>query len=242
MKMKGAVVEGIVAVAIIIASTLIVVNMLNSSMKESETYSNLNKAKETMTFLDTAIRELAAEAPGARRTIQVLSDFGTFTVDGEGDKVKFFMEGGAPVLEPGNAVKEGNLITVSGPSMSAYEKDVNGDGTMDYVLENDAVLFAVRKVGSATSPASINMSNAITLIRNKRAGVNITPVASIYMDDDPANSFGTGFTTLSIQGTAITSSSVRVYVNSSVKEYDAIFTLRSAEDFIDLEVKNIKSK
>ena len=238
---KGFAIESIAAIVIVITSTVIVVNMLSSTVDQSKTYSNLNKAKETMTFLDSVIRELAAEAPGSKRTINIASDFGSFTVDGGSDRIKFFMESPVKILDPGSSVKEGNIEIVAGPVMSAYEKDVDGDGITDLVLENDAVLFAVRKIGSPINITAINTTNMITVIINKRANVNITPITSIYMDEDKAGAAGNGFTQLSTQGSSLGSGSIRVYVNSSVREYDAVFTLQSAQDFVTLEVKNIRS-
>ena len=241
-KMKGAMIESVMAILVIVTSSVIVINMLKPSFDESKTYGNLNKAKETLSFLDSVIRELAVEAPGARRTVNVLSDFGAFTVDGEADSIKFFMESPVPIIDPGGSVKEGNLLIVSGTTMKAYESDINSDGVTDLVLENEAVLFAVRKIGSPANITSINTTSLFTLINNKRVNVNITPITYIYMDDDLDNAVGNGFTELTEKGTNLGSASVRVYVNSSIKEYDAIFTLRSAQDFVELEVRNIKNK
>ena len=240
---KGVVIEAVVAIAIVITSSVIVVNLLSSSFDESKTYDNLNKAKESMSFIDSVIRELAVEAPGARRTINILSDFGTFSVDGESDSIKFFMESPVSIIESGTSVQEGNLIMTSGPTMSAYERDVDNDGITDLVLENEAVLFAMKKIGSPSNITSINTTSIFTMIRNKRANVNITPITYIYVDDMLNTSTGNGFTELSEKGTSIQSASIRVYVNSSgTKEYDAVFTLRSAQDFAELEIKNIKDK
>jgi len=240
---KGVLIQSIVAIAVIITSTVIVINMLSSSFEESKIYGNLNKAKETMSFVDSVIKELAVEAPGARRTINILSDFGTFIVDGKGDSIRFFMESPIAILDPGTSVREGSLIITSGPVMSAYERDVDNDGTADLVLENGAILFAIKKIGSPTNLVSINTTTIFTMIRNKLADVNITPITYIYMDDDLDNAVGTGFTELTVKGSALGSASIRVHVNSSgTKEYDAIFTLRGAQDFIELEMKNIKNK
>lgn len=242
-KMKGAIIESVIAVAIIVTSSIIVINMITPAIEESKTYQYVNKAKETMSFLDSVIRELAVEAPGARRTINLVSDFGTFAVTGKDDSLKFTIEGGPAILDPGTSVKEGNLLVTSGPTMSAYESDVNSDGVTDLVLENDAVLLAIRKIGSPTNITSINTTSIFTMIRNKKQNVNITPITYIYMDDNLNNAVGDGFTELTVLGSNLLSGGIRVYVNSSgTKEYDAIFTLSSAQDFIELEIRNIKEK
>ena len=108
------------------------------------------------------------------------------------------------------------------------------------VLENDAVLFAVKKLGNATSWATVNTTNIIPLIRNKRSNVNVTPISGIFIGDIANTSYGNGYSELTRAGT-VQESSIHVLVNSSSFRYDALFTLRSAQDFVELEVKNIQS-
>ena len=240
---KGIVIESVVAIAVIITSSVIVINMLTPTLEEGRAYQNLNKAKEMMNVLDAVIRELAVEAPGARRAINLLSDFGTFVVAGSEDSLKFTIDGGLPIIEPGSVVQDGRLTITSGPMMKAYESDINNDSVTDLVLENEAVLFAIRKIGSPANITSINTTNIFTQINNKRASVNITPITYIYMDDNLDNAVGNGFTELTAKGSFLQSAGIRVYVNSSgTKEYDAVFTLRSAQDFVELEIKNIREK
>ncbi len=241
--MKAMIVESVIAIVVIVTSSIIVINMLNPVLEEGRAYQNLNKAKETMTFLDSVIKELAVEVPGSRRAINILSDFGTLTVSGKEDSLKFTMESGLPIIEPGTVTREGELIITSGPIMRAYESDVNSDGVTDLVLENNAILFAIRKIGSPANITSINTTNIFTQINNKRVNVNITPITYIYIDDNIDNAVGNGFTELTAQGSNLLSAGIRVYVNSSgTKEYDALFTLKSAQDFVELEIKNIRDK
>jgi len=185
---------------------------------------------------------LSVEAPGAKRTVRVISDFGTFDVAGKEDRFKFRLSSEQKIYEPGTIIREGNYIISSGTSMKAYESDIDSDGSTDLVLENDAVIFAVRKVGNASSQVSINTTNIIPYIRNKRSGVAITPISGIFIADDVNSSSGTGFSELTRAGQTLQDSSIRVLVNSTAAtQYEALFTLRSAQDFVELEIKNIQS-
>lgn len=240
--MKGAILSSVLAVAIVIASSVVVVNLISPLIEEGTSVNQLNKAKQLASVLDSVIKELSVEAPGAKRTIRVASDFGSFEVIGKEDRFKFRLASQQQIYEPGTIVREGNYIISSGPSMRAYESDVSGDGATDLVLENDAVIFSVRKLGNTSSWVSINTTNIIPLIGNKRSSINVTPISGIFIGDAVNTSAGTGFTELTRAGSTLQDSAIRVFVNStSGIQYEALFTLRSAQDFAELEIKNIQN-
>ncbi len=239
---KGAVLSSVLAIAIIVSSSVIVVNLISPIIEEGVAVNQLNKAKQLASILDSVIKELSVEAPGAKRTVRVTSDFGTFDVVGKEDRFKFRLASLQQIYEAGTVVREGNYIITSGPSMKAYESDINGDGTTELLLENDAVLFSIKKIGNSTAWATMNTTNIIPLIRNKRSSVNITPVSGIFVGETYNTSFGTGYTELTRAGSTLQESSIRVLVNSTAgTRYEALFTLRSAQDFVELEIKNIQN-
>ena len=78
------------------------------------------------------------------------------------------------------------------------------------------------------------------MMRNKRSGITIVPRASaISINDTAASTFGNGYTELG--PASLQAASINVHVNSSVTQYDAVFTLAAGNDFVELEVKNIKA-
>ncbi|MBI2971523.1 MAG: hypothetical protein HYY37_03870 [Candidatus Aenigmarchaeota archaeon] len=238
---KGSVVTAVVAVAIIVTSSLVVINTINPTLEQGQAYTDLAKAKEVMTVVDSVVRELAFEAPGARRSVRVSADAGVFEVSGSEDSLKLRLEQKAEVLAAGTAVREGNMLITSGSAMKAYEGDINSDGTTDLVMENDAVLFAVRKVGTAGSWSSINLTSIITRIGNKRGHVNATPIVAIYIEDIANTTYGTGYTQLTSTGSSLQSAGIKIFVNSTGgTEYEALFTLRADQDFLEMEVKNVR--
>ena len=237
--MKG-IIQEVAVVAIIITSSLIVINLINPTLETSSNIQKFNKAKETMRVIDGIIRELALEGSGASRSVKIISDFGTFSVSGRDDRILFDIPLDAAIMEPGAAARDGNLVTTSGASMSAYEADADSDGNTDLVLENSALKFAVRKIGSESSWGSINTTTFIERIENKLSGVNMTPTSGVYIGDSLASSYGSGYTQISRQGSNLASSSIKVFVNAeSGQQYEVIFTLRSSSDFVEIQINSL---
>ncbi|MBI4896074.1 MAG: hypothetical protein HY832_00815 [Candidatus Aenigmarchaeota archaeon] len=238
--MKGALLEGIIVIAIILASTTIVLNVINPAIDEGKSYQRFNEARQTMNAIDAAIRNVLYEAPGSRRTVQVNLRDSHLIVSGKDDEIRMEIPG-VSLLEPGSQTKEGNVRIISGPWLTATEQDIDNDATTDLVLENEAIIFAVKKIGTPSSYATVNTSSLISLISNKLASVNVTPVSGIMIDGDRASLTGTGYTELSKTGTSLQSASVHVYMNSTATgvSYEALFTLRAGADFVELEVKRV---
>jgi len=233
--MKG-ILTAIFVVAIVIASSIIVISNITPMIEKNQAYQSLNKAKQMMSELDAIINELMFEASGAQRSMNFIAD-GSLVVSGKEDKIKFRMDKGIGLFDPGTKTKEGNILAVNGPFIRAYEKDMDDDGCLDLVLENDAVLFAVRKF----SNEFINTSNMITIIENKLAGVNITPVSRITIEDNETSSYGNGSTELTEIGSYLVTSAIRLYLNTTSVKYEALFTLGAGQDYVELEIRNIEN-
>lgn len=230
-------IAGVVTIAIVIASSVIVINIINPTIERGKEYQNVNKAKQTMSIIDSAIREMAYEAPGSRKTINIASD-GDLVVSEKDSTIKMKIEG--TKIADGARVKEGNLIISSGALVLTYEKDIDGDGNNDLVMENDAMIIAFKKIGTPTLHAAINTSNIVVLIQNKIANRTIVPRTGLYINDQLNTSFGIGYTEFVSSGGQTTVAAVRLYMNSTAgTQYDAIFTLNAVSDFIEMDVRNI---
>jgi fatty acid-binding protein DegV len=125
-------------------------------------------------------------------------------------------------------------VISTGPFVRAYEGNPDGDGSTDLVLENDNILFAVRKYGNSTNYTSVNTSSLIGMIRNKRLGVDIRPKTTIYVNDSSAT--GSGYTELTARGAELTSAGIRVVMDSTI-DYEALFTLDAGADFVQLTIR-----
>ncbi|MBI2579318.1 MAG: hypothetical protein HYW27_00270 [Candidatus Aenigmarchaeota archaeon] len=235
---KGDLIAGALSVAIIIASTIIVVNTINPLIDEGKTTQAFNDARQTLTSLDATINEIMLEAPGSKRSINVNLRGGKMTVSGKDDKIRVRIDD-IDLLESGITVEEGNILITGGAKITSYESDIEGDGDTDLVLENAAIIFAVQKTGSPTNYAAINTTTFITQIKNVRTRMNITPASGIFVNDQVNTSYGTGYTELT-QTTDADSKGIRAFVNSaSGMQYEALFTLQAAKDFVELQVKRV---
>lgn len=231
----------VIILVIIIVATILVVSRIYPLLAQGKETVSLDEAKQMMTSLDSAIKELSFEAPGAKRTVTLKTTGGRFRVSGAENKIKYQIDTTSELITPGTRSKEGPLIITSGQNFRAYESDVDSDGTTDLVLESQYVLFAVKKVGSPSSPASINTSSIITLIKNIQENVNITPSnTSILINNNETSAYGTGYSELTHPGEYLQESGIKIFVNSTLYSYEALFTLTTSQDFIELEVRNIQ--
>jgi hypothetical protein len=237
-RMKGDLIAGALSVAIIIASTIIVVNTISPLIRSGQVEQSFNDAKQVLTSIDSVANEIMTEAPGSKRSINFNLQKGKLIVNGREDKIKIRIED-VDILEAGITIEESNILISGGAKINSYESDIEGDGDTDLVLENAAVLFAVQKIGSPSAYATLNTSTMITQIKNIRTGINITPSSGIFINDMTNTSYGNGFTEMT-QVSDADSRGIRVFVNSSSgMQYEALFTLQAAKDFVDLQVKRI---
>jgi hypothetical protein len=236
--MKG-LISQILILAITVASTIIIINTAGPILEQGKISQSVNDAKQILKTMDVVLNQLVFEANGAKRAININIPEGRLVFSGRSDKVKIALDK-TGILKPGVSVQEENIVFQGGGTLDAYESDIMNDGQQDLVLENSAVLFAVKKLGNQSEPAFVNTSNVITMIRNKRQDVNMTPNSGIFVNEKPKSSYGYGYTELAEQNN-IQTGSILMHINSTANiTYDAVFTLSSSSDFIDLEIRNVK--
>src|SRR3989338_880665 len=124
--MKGDMLSGVIVVIIVVGSSVLVLNQINPLIDESEQLQRFNEARQTLHFLDNAITQLIYEAPGARRSIDLNVREGKLEVVGSEDKIRIMIEN-IDLLSTGTSTQEGNIVMVSGGTMRAYERDIDGD-------------------------------------------------------------------------------------------------------------------
>jgi len=231
------VVSAALVILVLLSSTIVVVNYIGPLIEEGKVHQAFNTAKQTMITIDSVMRELIAEAPGAKRTLKLKSDIGQFLILPSEDSIKYRVKTDVPIIEPGTTYREGNMLISSGAYVKAYVSDVNNDGADDVILENDNILFAVKKLGNSTSPVFINTTNFISMMKNKRLNITLTPITKIMIDEFDNSSYGYGYTELTDSGYYLASSGIKLFLNSSSYAYEALFKLSGNNDFIELEIR-----
>ena len=236
--MKGLIGTAI-AVAVVIGSTILVLNAISPLLEEGKTNQAFIEAKNSLASIDNVMQQVLTESVGARRQVNVNLKQGKLIVAGDEEKIKLRLEG-FTILQPGSTIQEGNIHVQGGGTIDALEQDIDGDGNTDLVLKNNALTFAVKKIGNSTNYVSINTSRMITEFYNNRTNTITYPGFAAYINDRGDTAAGTGYTALSTQGANIDSASILAYVNSTPGiKYEILFTLSAGMDFVDVEVKNI---
>lgn len=234
--MKGfSLISEVIVVAIVVTSSIIIINIATPILDEGKEYQRLAVAKDILTTIDVVVYELAGEANGAKRVLNFGSLSDTLIFSGKEDKISIILPLNVEIITAGIRVQEGNLILFSGNTMNT------GDNGTDLMLENDAVLFSVKKLGNSTNHVWTNTTGLITMIRNKQLDINVSPLSQIMMDEKLNSSFGVGFSELTQTGGGLSSAGIRFVMNqtnASVK-YEVLFTLSGSHDFVEMDVKNI---
>ncbi|MBI5061180.1 MAG: hypothetical protein HZB67_02600 [Candidatus Aenigmarchaeota archaeon] len=228
MKGVNPLISSIVVVAIVVASTLVVTSIVTPVVKQGKEMQGFSEAKQEMTMLDSLANSLYYEAPGATRIVKMHVGDGKLVVSGEENRIKYVLDSESEPMK----TKEGKLTIMSGPYVKAYEGDADGDGNTDLIIENEDILFAVRKYGNSTNYAGINVSELISTVKNKKLGISIKPKTTIYINETIQS--GNGFTELTVKGNDLTSAGIRFLMSSTIS-YEAIFTLSAGADFVDLK-------
>lgn len=227
-----------IVIAMVLASSIVVLNIATPVIDESRSVQSIVQAINVLTTVDATINQLLLEAPGATRSLDIFLARGTFVVEDESDEIKITTEERG-FLDPGD-VELGNIAVESGTFMKAYEGDADGDGDLDYILENSAVLFSVLKLGSASQNVTVNTSTLIPVIKNKRDNINITPTAGVQIDDSPLTANGNGNTQLTKAGTNIEEGEIRLIMNATNNvTYNVFFRLRPNDDYVIIDIGNV---
>jgi flagellin-like protein len=233
------IISTVMIIAITFAAIGIVMTIAVPAIDRAKEASLLNEAAQNMQVIDNMVREVASEGTGSLRTMQLKSTGGEYRVDEKTNAVYFSYVIKHGMVEIGTFVRDGNLLLVSGAEAKASEYDINGDGTIELVLENEIMRVAIQRLGSESSQVPIDTSNNIKLLNFKENNANITPTdTSIALDDQPDTISGTGYSELVKSGEHLAKAEAVVHVNSTNINYDILYTLQAGADFLTAEIKN----
>lgn len=233
-------IAAVFVLAISLAAIVIVLRVGLPSVSEAREFATLTEAKGVLQAIDSAIREVAAEGEGSARRLSLRITGGRYFIDNVTDEVRFELESESAIVTPCTGIRDGRILINSGGDVVGAERDENGDGVTDLVLENSKVMLVINKTGSKTSPtAGFDTRKLILKMWIKSPNVNVTPTDSSIMIDNLANTDrGTGYTELLDTGTQMGRGRIRAHVESTGGiNYDIIYNLFCG-DYVRIDVQD----
>lgn len=239
MKGISAIISTIIIVLITFTTITLVVMVATPTLDKAKESALINEAMQNMKVLDNTIRQVASEGSGSLRSVQIKVTDGTYRVQNKTNTIEFSYNMKSGIIEPGTFFQDGNLFLTSGVTAKASEYDLDNDGSNELVLENEIMRVGIKKVGSRSSPTSIDTSTIVEMVNLKDNGVNVTfSDSSIFLDDFTDSKSGTGFSELVRAEDHLTKAEALVHVNSTYVAYDVIYTLASGADFLTVSIQN----
>ncbi len=232
MKAVSVLISAAILTAIIVSAIAIVISIGLPAIDRSQEALLLSEAKNVLTTMDDAIRNVLIEGRGSSRVVPVAVSGGEYFVRSDAEDIFFRMTKRSSIAERGIYKKEGNFFISTGADVKAYD-----NGTT-YVMENPRILVSINKTGSSTSYSEMNTSNLISKIRIKDLAIEMTPVNStVYINNATGTYLGVGYTQLLSYGSNLRDATVKAYIESPDR-YEIHYTLRSNADFLLVEVKD----
>ena len=224
------------AVLYILVTALIMVIILEALTPVVENLKDKSvfvRTRDTFLSLNQYIKEVSLEGQGSQRIVPIEITKGELSV--QDNEIKWKMPTEAAILEPRATVELGNLLVVANGDVDAYEQN----GT--FVLTNTNTFFRFNKFGSATNFSNFTSSRIINQSAYKRGSslTNVSAGFDFFITEEDKTFFG--YSILPKKGADLGEAKVLVHVNSTVHEYDLIFTLESQADYLLVELRPIVS-
>lgn len=231
---KGAIwISAVIYVMIAVVVMVIVLEAGLPLIKGLSERSAFTKIRETLSGLDSQIRQIASEGQGSQRVVPIEVFDGEFKV--EDQKVRWKLETENKIVEPNSRVALGNLVIASNVDVDAREV-----GSF-FVVENSRIRVNFSRVGSPSAFEPINTSQIVNSIYYKDNNAQSAGVFTFFVNNSNSLS-GNGYTSLENSGTGLTSASVRAHVNNSAMSYDIVLSLDSKADFFRAGIENFNKK
>lgn len=207
--------SGVLYVAIVGATMLIVINALMPSLNEKYEVSKLYSSFNCFSYLHNNILDMWRYAPGSEKEIRCGFSKGIIKVKDNMLQWSFEHPPSFHFENLGNAV-EYSEINIS---------DINGY----YILENKVIRVNITKIGSKDSLQPINISTLINKIYNKVYKVSVEKDRiRLFMDNESCET-GDGYV-------HITNNAIIISINPiSCQPYDVLFKISDEnQDFVEI--------
>ena len=229
---RGAIwISAVIYALVAVTALIIVLEAGLPFIKSLQERSAVSRARSVISSTDQQIVEVAREGQGSQRVVPFEVADGEVKV--ENNMLTWKIETASKILEPRTRVDFGNIKIASDIDVSSINLVSNT------IIQNSRILANFTKLGSKTNWTSINTSGLINFIEFKATGAKTNGTFSFFLNQNSSSAVGTGYTELLQEGNALASATLKAHVNSTIYDYDLLFTLDSKADFLRVEVENL---
>jgi len=228
-----------IVVALVAIGIGIVTSTGNPIVESLTADAQIRIADDVVKSIDNAVMDVVRDGKGGARVITFTAPK-EFEVIPEEDAVQFRVETASGLQDYLSRTQERNKVTIAGGDVNCFERDENGDGSTDLVVENTYIKGVFRRTPKTAPLSSINTTESIILLNEKTGGTNITfSNTSVLIDGIAGSERGTGYSEISRTGSALPACRVHFFVNATAVRYDVYYKLYAGADFFVAEVDNI---
>ncbi|MBI4894662.1 MAG: hypothetical protein HY833_02925 [Candidatus Aenigmarchaeota archaeon] len=234
MKGASALVSAVLVMLISVVAVSVVIAIGLPALDRAGESNAVSEAQRNMLILDGAVRQTASEGAGIVKEARLSITGGSYRANPEAGTLEYDLVLESDLFPSGVFRRDGSLSTSVSGSASASQNSTH------LIIENGVLEAVFPKIGSETSFAAINTSDMVRTIRFKDGSAAIAPNdTSIKIGNLTSTSWGTGYTKVAREGSALPKADVLAHVRSSQgAEYEVLYSLRGSADFLTIDVLN----
>ncbi len=219
-----------VAIAVfVIALVLTMATPFFQKLRDKAAFEN---AKQMMSNLNSALKEVVAEGRGSTRLVSVNVRRGVLIVDNESNTIEFRMKTEAPIVARSTMIREGDLIIAEGDDV-----DVIDNGNV-ITMRNSYLEVNISKVGTKTNWQEINLSQIIQGVYLVKENTFFDGTVRMRINDVYEN--GTGYVYAEMYGRGLPRGRAVAHLVVNGTELELVITLPSYADFLIVETKEVE--
>ncbi len=224
--------------AIALTAVILVLSIAQPVADITTKAAQIQSAMSSMQIINNLVNEVIDEGNGAARVFGFVASDDIETIPEE-DALQFKTFTHVEVMDFFSRNVDKNMLIISGNNVNCFERDENGDGSIDLVLENNLIKAVFKKTAKTTPLAILATNETLILLTEKTNNHTILFLnTSVYINNF-STSVGAGYSEISFIGRQLPHCQVHVFVNASLS-YDIYYKLYTAADFLVSEVRNIR--
>ena len=224
--------------AIALTAVVLVLGIAQPVANITTKATEIQSAMASMQVVNNIINEVIDEGNGAARLFGFVASDDIESIPEE-DALQFKTFTHVEVIDFFSRNVDKNMMIISGNNVNCFERDENGDGSKDLVLENNLIKAVFKKTPKASPLSSLATNETIISLTEKTNNHTIFFTnTSVYVDNF-STAVGAGYSEISFAGMQMPHCQVHVFVNASLS-YDIYYKLYTAADFLISEVRNIR--